>query len=87
MDEVIERWYRLYQGNILVDSYLKGNVTEGAVLAKVEAIAETWRQRLYDISWLMKNLNEFIARQANKEDQCKGRYYSLPSMALFLRIS
>jgi len=31
--------------------------------------------RLFDISWLMRNLNETIARAANKEDNCKGRYW------------
>ncbi|TMP19174.1 Mobile element protein, partial [Pseudoalteromonas ruthenica] len=30
-------------------------------------------------------LNEDIARRANKEDNCTGRFYSLPSMALTLR--
>jgi hypothetical protein len=40
---------------------------------------------LYDISWLMANLSEPTARQANKEDGCTGRFYSLPSMALTLR--
>jgi hypothetical protein len=43
--------------------------------------------RLYDISWLMRNLNEYIAREANKEDKCTGRFYSLPSMALTLLAS
>jgi hypothetical protein len=42
---------------------------------------------LYDISWLMRNLNEYIAREANKEDKCIGRFYSLPSLALTLRAS
>ena len=41
-----------------------------------------YRQRLYNISWLMASLSELIARQANKEDGCTGRFYSLPSMAL-----
>jgi hypothetical protein len=43
--------------------------------------------RLYDISWLMRDLNEYIVREANKADKCTGRFYSLPSMALTLRAS
>ena len=53
----------------------------------LEETVRIYRQRLYDISWLMRNLNEHIARVANKEDGCTGRFYSLPSLALTLRAS
>jgi hypothetical protein len=32
----------------------------------------------------MRNLNEYIAGEANKEDGFTGRFYSPPSMALTL---
>ncbi|MBE0365929.1 hypothetical protein PULV_b0635 [Pseudoalteromonas ulvae UL12] len=41
----------------------------------VDKTVEVWRNRLYDISWYMRNLNEFIAREANKEDNCTGRFW------------
>jgi len=75
MDEVIERWYRLFNGHILVDRYLSGEEISPAHLAKVEELAEVWRERLYDISWYMKCLNEHISRQANKEDNCTGKFW------------
>lgn len=40
-----------------------------------------YRERLSSLSWFMRLLNEDIARRANKEDNCTGRFYSLPSMA------
>jgi hypothetical protein len=42
---------------------------------------------LIDISWFMCSLSEPIARMANKEGQCTGRFYSPPFMALSLRAS
>lgn len=39
-----------------------------------ERIAQL-RRRLCSLSWFMGQLNEFIARAANKEDQVKGRFW------------
>jgi hypothetical protein len=34
-----------------------------------------YRRRLHDIKRFMHNLNEHIAREANKEDDCRGRLW------------
>ena len=74
-DEVIERWYQLYHGCILIDRYRAGEKLNAAYMFRINEIVDEWRSRLYDISWFMRNLNEFIARKANKEDNCTGKFW------------
>jgi len=74
-EEVIERWNRLYGGHPLVNRHLAGESLTAAERDTLSAIVETWRGRLYDISWFMRGLNEYIARKANKEDGCGGRFW------------
>jgi REP element-mobilizing transposase RayT len=73
--EVIERWHRLFAGSLYSQRYLAGDgllAVERQVLD--EQVAE-WRRRLADISWFMRCLNESIAREANREDECTGRFW------------
>ena len=46
-----------------------------AELSAIEDIAEQWRERLGSLSWFMKVLNEGIAKEANFEDQCTGKFW------------
>ncbi|MBN0989832.1 transposase [Amphritea pacifica] len=74
-DEVIERWCLLYKGPLLIQRYREGASLGKAEYKAIAEIVELWRSRLTDISWFMRSLNEHIARQANKEDRCKGHFW------------
>ena len=43
-------------------------------LARSQLI-EMWRERLHDLSWLMRALSEYLARKANDEDKAQGRFW------------
>ena len=75
LEQVLTQWHRIHKGTLLTQRYLKGERLSEAELQTVTDTAEVYRQRLYDISWFMRNLNEFIARAANKEDECTGRFW------------
>ena len=68
-DEVAARWMRLYprqdQNPEMRAEVLAGNAERIMVL----------RERLSNLSWFMRCLVEPIARSANKEDICKGRFW------------
>jgi hypothetical protein len=74
-EEVARRWHQLYQGTLLSQKYQRGDALSKGELISLEETVTIYRQRLYDISWLMRNLNEYIAREANKEDGCTGRFW------------
>jgi REP element-mobilizing transposase RayT len=72
--EVVERYTRLFATPSVVVRYLSGNYAEvEADLAR--AVIAIWRARLSDMSWFMKCLNEHLARRANAEDHCTGKFW------------
>ena len=75
MNEVLERWHRLHKGTLLTQQYCRGDLLTNPLMAIVEATAEVYRKRLMKISWFMGYINEHIARAANREDNCTGRFW------------
>jgi REP element-mobilizing transposase RayT len=74
-DEVLRRYHRLHKGTLLTQKYVRREALSQGELITFNETVEQYRLRLYDISWLMRDLNEYIAREANKEDDCTGRFW------------
>ena len=75
MQEIITRWHQLFKGNYYSQRYMLGDTLDAAELQALTDIVDVWRTRLADISWFMRLINEGIARQANAEDKCTGRFW------------
>jgi REP element-mobilizing transposase RayT len=73
-EDVAERWTRIFGTPTCIRRYLSGEALE-AERELAESVIELWRRRLYDISWFMKSLNEHLARRANAEDNCTGKFW------------
>ena len=73
--EVIERWHKLFNGSLQSQRFVAGIEQAESALELLGSQVAEWRSRLLDISWFMRVLNEKIARQANKEDGCTGRFW------------
>jgi REP element-mobilizing transposase RayT len=73
--EVIERWERIFSLPVIVQRYLAKEAITQAERDTISELLIKWRIRLRDISWFMRCINEPIARQANQEDDCTGRFW------------
>ncbi|WP_370978857.1 transposase [Agaribacterium sp. ZY112] len=73
--DVVERWHRLYKGNLLSQRFIRDELLDKAEAKVLSDIIANWRERLYSISLFMQLINEGIAREANAEDQCTGRFW------------
>ncbi|MHC4886982.1 MAG: transposase [Planctomycetota bacterium] len=73
--EVAERWRRLYPKQFNLNA--SNEIKEGALLVLLAdgSRVGVLRDRLGSISWFMKSLSEPIARRANAEDGCRGRFW------------
>jgi hypothetical protein len=73
--EVVERWHLLFSGALYSQRFSKGELLTAAKQASLNSSIALWRERLMDISWFMRIINEGIARMANREDDCTGRFW------------
>lgn len=73
--EVAIRWLKVFPGRRMEEHLAEPTEHEVQTLAAdTERVAEV-RKRLSDISWFMRSLAEPIARMANRQDECTGRFW------------
>lgn len=74
-EEVAQRWMQLFSGPLFMRQYLaKADLTQ----VQLKCVADhlpIWRERLANLSWVMRCINEPIARMANSEDRCTGCFW------------
>jgi len=74
-DDIMDRWCALFKGPLLVQNYRSGEELKPCEREAVSDTVNVWRKRLASISWFMRCLNQPIARQANLEDKCTGKFW------------
>ena len=74
-DEVADRWLRVFPGAMAqATSEEQRQRARMSLLSTPDRLKEV-RGRLGSLSWFMRALNEPIARMANQEDNCTGRFW------------
>ena len=73
--EVVDRWHQLFSGTPTSQRFAFGAELSEAEINILNKNIALWRHRLMDISWFMRVVNESIARRANSEDKCTGRFW------------
>jgi REP element-mobilizing transposase RayT len=74
-DDIVDRWCALFKGPLLIQRYRDGESLRSFERNGVSDIVNVWRSKLASISWFMRCLNQPIAHQANREDQCTGKFW------------
>ncbi len=73
--QVVAKWLSYYKGDGLAQRYHSGRSLSAEEWSVLQDRIQTWRGELYNLSRFMQELNQQIARRANLEDGCKGRFW------------
>jgi REP element-mobilizing transposase RayT len=73
--EVAIRWLRVFPGRRLEEHLAEPTDNDVNTLARDKDRIAVIRTRITDFSWFMRALAEPIARMANHQDECTGRFW------------
>ena len=74
-EEVARRWRKLFPMRYEQGNPAEPNQAEILAITSDPKLVTTYRERLSSVSWFNRCLNERIAKMANAEDNCKGRFW------------
>ena len=74
-EAVLTRWQQLYRLSPLMVRFKAGDVLTDAEKGRVDTEIARMREILISISRFMGHLSGYIARKANVEDDCRGRFW------------
>ena len=66
-NEVIERWHLLFKGTLITQQFSRGEKIPDYLMNSLFETVEVYRDRLMDISWFMRILNQSIANKPTKK--------------------
>ena len=74
-EEIAERWLKVYPSKLDNPENKTKRELKKQSIADNPELLKLYRQRLGDLSWFMRRLNEPLAKLSNKEDFCTGRFW------------
>ena len=85
--EVIERWHQLFTGNDVSCRFIKGEPITAVEETNLNHKINQWRERLIDISWFMRILNDKIIGNDFEQLCCprRGEYQDDTNSVLLAR--
>jgi putative transposase len=73
--EVANRWLNVFSGKLNNPKFKTQRELRLQAILKDPELLATYRERLGSLSWLMRRINEPLAKLANAEDFCKGHFW------------
>jgi len=73
--DVADKWLKVFPGKFINPKFKTQRDLRVQAIVKDPELLATYRERLGSLSWLMRRINEPLAKAANAEDFCKGHFW------------